>query len=369
MRGISMLVGFVAIVVCFAPATVLIGRDVTRRADVDWTPVLVAVPVAVVGVLVCRALRSAATRRYLRESVQRGEAGASPAFVFTLVAWVLAGVAGGLLFGSWYVASTVEDPTPGSYGEGLADYPLPILFLFAGLAILGAAGYYSWTYRRRHELPVLQQENIAVVVQPPAALEPAAAVRLRTRMWLKGTLIDGALFAGAIVPRLLSDDDKPSEEELATGVFGVLAGPAIVSFVLLVILFLGWATRRSALDALLRPSSVAAIGIVLAGFALDHAGQEIAGGIVALAGVLIASATCLSVMERGAQPWMGLLFLTGSYVLGYLTAPDGNSALPTGATGWTAAVLAAAYTIQQARDHWRTWTTVRNLREPVTPEQ
>lgn len=358
MRGISVFVGFVAVVLCIAPATVLVGRDVQRRADVDWTPVLVAVPVAVVGFLVCRALRKAASNRYVQESIRRGRAGGSPAFAFTLVAWLLAGTAGGLTLATFLVAQTADDPSPGSYREGLADYPLPALFLFAGLAVTGAAGYYSWTFRRRYELPPLRDQGIAILVEPRRTLPPAQAVKLRTVMWLRGTLIDGMFFAGAVLPRLLSDENRPSEEELASGVFAVLGGPAIISFVLLLVLLAHWPTRRSALDALRQPSSLAAVGVVLAGFALDHAGQEVAGGIVALAGVLIGSATCLNIMDRGAQPWMGFVYLAGNYVLGYLTAPDGNTALPADAVGWVVTVLAAAYAAREARSHWRTWTTL-----------
>lgn len=368
MRRISWFVGLVAIVLCFAPGTVLVGRDVRRPADVDWDPVLVAVPVAVAGVLICRGLRKIASDRYVRRSIRQGRAGGSPAFAFTLVAWLLAGAAGGLTVGTWYVATNVADPNPDSYGKKLADYPLPILFLFAGLAVFGAAGYYSWKYRRRYELPVLEDNGIAVLLEPRTPATPAEAMKLRTRMWLQGTLIDGALFAGAIVPRLLSDGDPPSEEELASGVFGVLGGPAIISFVLLLMLLVQWPTRRSALEALRQPSSLAAIAIVLAGFALDHFGQQVAGGIVALVGVLIASATCLNIMERGSQPWMGLLFLAGSYVFGYLYAPDGKAALPVGTTGWVVAILAAAYAVYLAHDHWRSWTRIAHPADAATPQ-
>ncbi|WIX78667.1 hypothetical protein QRX50_46260 [Amycolatopsis carbonis] len=83
-------------------------------------------------------------------------------------------------------------------------------------------------------------------------------------MWL----VDALLFAGAIVPRLLSDDNRPTWGELAMG--------------------------ASAL-------SLAAIGLVLLG-----------------------SATCLNIMTRGAQPWIGLVYLAGNYVYGYLAAPNGD---------------------------------------------
>ncbi len=351
MRRISWVFGVIAMILCMAPATRLIAQDVHRRVDVNWVPVPFVVAGAVAVVVVARWLRQKASVRYLHRSIERGQAGASPAFVFTLLAWVPAGAAFGYAAGSWFVANQVEDPSPKTYLKGLAGYPLPILFLFAGIAVLAAAGYYAWSYRRRHELPVLRQAGIAIVVEP----EPPKPVKV-TKLWLQGTLIDGSLYAGAIVPRLFSDDDKPTSDELAQGVFGVLAGPAVISFVLLALLLLYWPTRRSAVDALRQPSSIAAIGITLAGYAIAQAGPEIAGNILGLIGVLIGSATCLNIMTRGAQPWMGLFYLAGNYIYGYLSAPDGNAALPEGVTGWIVAILAAAYAIREARGHWHEWT-------------
>jgi hypothetical protein len=364
MRRISWLFGAIAMILCIAPATVLVGREVHERADVNWPPVLVVVAIAAAGILVARTLRKVASDRYLRTAIRRREAGVSPTFAFTLVAWVLAGTAFGFAVGTWFIATNVDKPVPDKYLRNVTEYPLPILFLFAGLAVLASAGYYSWGFRKRHEFPVLRREGIAIVAEPGPP-QPVAV----TKMWLTGMLIDASLFAGAIVPRLLSDDDRPSGAELATGVFGVLAGPAIISFVILMFLLVNWSTRRSAFDALRQPTSIAAIGIVLVGFALDGAGQQVAGAVVGLVGVLIGSATLLNIMDRGSQPWMGYLFLAGSYVYGYLTAPDGHSTLPQGVTGWVVAVLAAAYTIQQAWSHGRDWTRLVRPSQVAMPPQ
>jgi hypothetical protein len=366
MRGISVFVGFVAVIVCAAPATVFTERDVHRSADVDWTPVLVTLPVAVAGFLICRALRAAASRRYVAASIRRGRAGGSPAFAFTLLAWLLAAPAGGLAFATFLVYQTSDDPTPGKYREGLAQYPLPALFLFAGLAVLGAAGYYAWTFRRRHEIPPLVAAGVAVLVEPPRRLPKAQAVKLRTLMWLRGTVIEALFFAGVLVPQLL-DGDRPSGDDLESGVFMVLGGPAVISFALLVVMLLFWPTRRSAFDALRQPSSLAAIGLVLVGLALDSAGQAVAGAIVGPAGLLIAAATCLNIMDRGAQPWLGFVYLAASYLFGYLRAPDGSTVLPTGVAGWVVAVLAAAYAVREARSHWREWTTLAHPADVATP--
>jgi hypothetical protein len=93
----------------------------------------------------------------------------------------------------------------------------------------------------------------------------------------------------------------------------------------------------------------------------------VVGGILALAGVLLASATCLNIMDCGAQPWLGLVFLAASYILGYLTSPDGDSALPNGVAGWSVAVLAAGYALYQARDHYQDWTRLVPVGNPATP--
>jgi bacteriorhodopsin len=162
MRAASAFVGFVAVVLCAAPATVLVGRHVAKQSDVDWTPVAVFGVVAAVGFVACRALRAATSRRYLAAAIASGKPGISPAFACTLLAWVLVAGAGGLAFGTLLVYQTADDPDPGSYRTSLTHYPLPILFLIAGLAVLGAAGYYSWDFRRRHEIPELKSRNIAV---------------------------------------------------------------------------------------------------------------------------------------------------------------------------------------------------------------
>lgn len=361
MRAASAFVGFIAIVLCAAPATVLVGADVAKQSDVDWNPVAVCAVVAAVGFLVCRGLRSATSRWYVNAAIRRGSPGVSPAFACTLVAWVLVAGAGGFAFGTFVVHQTANDPDPGSYRTGLTEYPLPILFLFAGLAVLGAAGYYSWDFRRRQEIPPLQAAGVARVVTPPRVLPPAQAFRRQMLLWVGATLVDAAFWAAAVIPQWI-DGKPPNADDLATGALLVLGGPGIIAFALLLAMIAMWATRRSAFDALRRPSSLAAIAVTAAGLLIGQASQEVAvqvvAGVVALVGVVIASVTQLSIMNRGAQPWLGFVFLAGNYVYGYLTAPDGHSALPVGAIGWVIAVAAAAYTFKEARGHWRDWAGV-----------
>jgi hypothetical protein len=360
MRGLSLFVGFVAILLTLAPATVLIGRGVRGPGDVDWLPVLILAPVATAGFLLCRALRAAASRRYLADAIRSGRAGWSPAFAWTLPAWLLAGVAGGLTGGTFLTTQTASDQD--AYLATVADYPLSLAFVFAGAGLLGAAGYYSWAFRRRHEIPVLEAAGIAVLVRPPEKLPKAQAVKLRTRMWLRGTAIEALLFASGVVPRLFSGDDRPSGDELLEGALTVVGGSAITSFTLLVLMLLLWPTRRSALHALTRPSSLAALGIVLLAFVVDPSGKQPIGAIIALAGVLLGSVVCMNIMDRGAQPWLGFGYLAANYILGYLSAPDGDTAWPTGVTGWVIAVFAAVYAIREGRSHWRDWTRL----EPLT---
>lgn len=357
-------VGFIAIVLCGAPATVLVGRHVTKQSDVDWTSVQVYAVVAAVGFVVFRTVRAAASRRYVDAAVQSRRPGISPTFACTLVAWVLVASAGGLAFGTYQVYDTANDPNPGKYRVYLAHQSLPVLFLAAGLAVLGAAGYYSWNFRRKHEIPELKKHNIvslAADVRPKRTM--AGALKKRILLWLKATLIDGFLFAGAIVPRLFSDNDRPTAAEIGDGLNLVVGGPGIVSFALLVCMFVFGATRHSAFDALRQPSSLAAIGIFLIGLVLQENDLKLAAGICAFTAVLIASATMLNIMERGSQPWMGFIFLVANYWYGYLVAPDGNEVLPVGVAGWVVAIMAAGYTAHEAREHWREWNT---LVEPDT---
>ena len=342
---------FVAILLAGAPATVLIGR--TDPAEVSWTPALVLVAVAVVGYAVCHVLRRRASERYLARAELNHTFSGSPVFAWTLIAWVLIAVAGGTTMGTFFASKPVE---AGSYREGLADYPLPVLFLFAVLMVLAGAGYSSRVFRRTHEVPWLRARGIAVERAGVERLRPKEAVVL----WLKGAAIDGMLFLSGLLPLLLSGR-KPAEDELVLGVLGVVGGPGIVSFVLLVVMLFGWPTRGAAFDALRQPSSLVAIGLVVIGMVL---GDTAAGGVLALAGVLLGSITCMNIQNRGSQPWLGFLYLAGNYVLGYLSAPNGDSALPVGFAGWAIALIAAAYTVREAYKHGKDWP----LLEPV-PQQ
>lgn len=364
MRRTSWFVGLFAIVLCMAPAATLVARDAHRPADLRWSPVGVMAAIAVAGFLIARALRRAASARYLERSLRLGRAGTSPAFAYTLAGWLLVGPAFGFAAAMSLIAFALGQPDLTEDLPAVAHSSLPVQFVLAGVAVAAVAGYYSLSFRRRHELPVLAKAGIAVVVEPPRT-QP---LRVTTKMWLAGTLIDGLLFAGALVPRLLSEDDRPSSNELASGVFAVVGGPGLISFLLLTAMLVYGPGRASALDALRQRSSIAAIVLVLGGGAISKVGGPytfagVAGGIILLIGLLIGSATCLNILDRGTQPWLGLLFLAGNYVLGYLGAPDGHgTALPQTVTGWVVAILAAAYAIHQARDHYREWTTVVNLR-------
>ncbi len=356
-NGLKLFAGLVAIYFCTVPATVLIGRHAERRADLDWTPVLIAVPVAAAGFLACLALRAAASRRYVETSIRRGRPGRSAAFAYTLVAWLLAGTAGGLAGGMLVVAATVDNPREGTYQDYLAGYSLPGQFVTAGVAVLGTAGYYSWRFRRRNEIAPLEKEGVVRLVQPPQRLPKAQAIKLRSLMWLRGAVIEGLFFAGVLVPRLI-EGERPTEQELVRGVVMVVGGPAIISFVLLVAMLLLRPTQRSAFDALRQPSSLAAFGLVLVALAMGAAGEQKVSAVVLLAGFLTAAATCLNIMDRGSQPWLGFVYLASSYLFGYVSAPDGSTAMPSGTASWVVAVLAAAYTVREARSHWRAWTTL-----------
>jgi len=349
--------GVFALLACLGAGNAIVGKSYFRDGAVSWAPMYIAVAVAVVAVLALRAGRSAASRWYLERSVRRGRAGMSPAFPFTLAAWVLGGTAFGWATGAVLVAVNGSNPSGRESLRSITETVRPVLLLLVGVLVLAAAGYYSWRFRERYELEALRQAGIAVVVAP----EPPGLVKT-TRMWLVGTAVDALLFLGAIVPRLFSDGDRPTADEWLKGGFTVLAGPAVVSFGLLVLLFANWSTRRSALRALLRPTSLGAIGLVLLGAVADQVpGLAAASNVLGVAGTLLGSATCMNIMTRGAQPWMGLCYLAGNFVFGYLTAPDGDYAFPVGVTGWIIAVLAAGYAVREARNHYHEWTGLEPL--------
>ncbi|WP_326569469.1 hypothetical protein VSH64_48375 [Amycolatopsis rhabdoformis] len=351
-RRVSSTFGIAVLVFSTMVGTLVVAETALKRASVEWTSALVVAGIAAVGVVVLRAVRKVASARYVDASVRRGRVGFSPAFPLTLAAWLLTAVGFGAVAGTAVVDSALDEAKSRASLQAYADFPDPILFLFAGLVLLAAAGYYSWRFRERHEVLQLEAAGIVVLNEP----EPPRPIKA-TRLWLVGTLVDALLFAGAIVPRLFTDNDRPTSDELLTGGFGVLAGPAVVSFSILLLMMANWSTRRSAWRAVSRPTSLGAIALVLIGVALDRgAGLEVVGAVVGCSGILLGSITCLNIMTRGAQPWMGLLYLAGNYVYGYLTAPNGDYALPQGITGWIIAILAAAFAIREAYKHYREWT-------------
>ncbi|MCT2588237.1 hypothetical protein [Actinophytocola gossypii] len=344
-RGMAVLMGLIAVAAAFPPAVLL-----AREADGVDGPSLVALVVGPVVFLALRRLRVALSRRYVAACVARGSYNpyTSPAFGVTLVAWLVLVAALAVVASRGDLSDVDEADQPG-------------LLALSVLGVLAVAAYFSWDFRRRAEIPALAEAGVVRVVEPPAA-----ATRLRLRMWRDATLIEALFLAGALLPRLLPGAERPTEDDVATGVFLLVGGPAVISFVLLGCLLVLAATRRSAVEALRRPSSLLAIGLVAAGFALDAGGLVVLGWLAALGGLLLGSITCLNVMERGRQPWLGLTFLLFSYTFGYLTAPDGTVALPDGWSNWVVAVVAAGYAGYQIRDHWRKWHGLEPGRAPET---
>jgi MFS family permease len=331
---------FVAVLLAGAPATVLLGRG----APPSWTPAVVLAAVAAAGYAVCHALRRRASLRYLAAAERTGRFSGSATFAYTLAAWLLIAVAGGVVMGTYFAHQPAAE---GSYRDGLADYPVPVLFLFAGLMVLAGAGYSARVFRRRHEVPWLRARGIAVERPRAERLEPKEAAK----MWLVGVVIDGLLFLSGLLPTLVAGD-TPAEDELVLGVLSVVGGPGIVSFVLLVVMLFAWPTRGAAFDALRRPSSLVAIALVVGGMAI---GDTAAGGIIAVAGVLLGSITCMNIQNRGSQPWLGFIYLAGNFVIGYLAAAGGGAALPDGVLGWAIVLVAAGYASYEAYKHWREW--------------
>ena len=359
----SLSIGAIATLVATAPATVLVGRDVRSSADVNWQPVVVTAIVAVAGWLICLGLRAVASRRYVEKAIATRQVTWSPVFAYTLVGWLLLVGAGGFAFGTYQVYNSADAPiAPDSYRANLAKYPLPLLFIGVALVTAGCAGYAALKYRRRHEFQVLKDHGIAREVTPPGKLPKAEAFKVRTRFWIEGVIIDGLAFASGLVPRLLNGE-QPSEDELGKGLISVIGGPGIISFALLVAMFLlGWPARSSALDAVRQPSSLTAIGLTAVGFAIGGQNQLL-GSILATAGVILASATCLNIMDRGSQPWLGLVYFAGTYILGYFMGQSGDPALPEGISGWALALGGAVFAAREAREHWRKWAALEPLRE------
>lgn len=353
--------GFVAVAAAIPPTMLLIHRwtppgPATTDAELVSRnlPMVVAIASGVAAFLVLRAVRAAMSRRYVATCVARGDYNPyrSPSFGFTLVAWLVLVAAMSVTFAAATVTQN-DDPASAVTDFATADRPVFLVLSVVGVAV--AAAYFSWDFRRRNEIPPLEAAGVVRTVDPPPELPPGEATRLQLRMWGVATVVEGLFLAGALLPRLLPGADRPTGEDVLTGVFMLLGGPAVISSVLLACLLVLAPTRQSAMDAVRQPTSLLAIGLVTVGLVVDASGQRTIGGIVALVGLLLGSVTGLHIMDRGRQPWLGLTFLLFSFCVGYLAAPDGSMALPNGWSNWVVAVVAAGYVAHQARGHWRKW--------------
>ncbi|ACU37037.1 hypothetical protein [Actinosynnema mirum] len=305
-----------------------------------------------VGAAVVFGVRGWAVRRFVVAAVasRRYRRRVSPALPLTVAGVLLVTLAAGWGFA---LLSLVE---PG--GEQLGDGSGGSLLL-ALLGVVCAGLHFSWRFRRRVEVPPLVAAGLARVAEPPEVPRGARAFSWRLREFTSGVVIEGTFFLVPLAGAALSGE-VGFDERTQQGLFMVFAGPGLVSGMLLLLMMVPAHLRWIAVDALRQPSSLLALALVGGAFAVDwahgHGGVpaplHTAAQVAVLVGVLLASATCMGIMERGPQPWLGLYYLGFSYLLGYLTAPGGTISQPEGVAGWVAAIGALGYCLREGREHW-----------------
>ncbi|WP_157767691.1 hypothetical protein [Actinosynnema pretiosum] len=306
-------------------------------------------------------LRGKAVRRFVATAVATGRypRRRSPALPLTLVGVLLVVLAVGWVFA---LGSLVE-PMTQRWGDGGAGS-----LLLALLAVLVVGLHFSWRFRSRAEVPPLVAAGLAQPAPPPEIPRGARAFSWRAREFTQGVVIEGVFFVVPLLGAVLSGEFD-FDEQTQQGLFMVFAGPGLISGVLLLLMVVPAPLRWVAVDALRQPSSLIALALVGGAFAVDWANER--GGVPAplhtaaqvavLVGVLLASATCMGIMERGPQPWLGLHYLGFSYLVGYLTTPGGTISQPEGVSGWVAALGALAYCLREGREHWERHHGVRSL--------
>ena len=303
------------------------------------------------GLAAALILRKYATRRFVTRAISSGcyQPRSSPVPGCTFLALALGTVCTGAVILLAHLYG--EDD-----GSPVPEASEPGHLVLALICLIGSTMFFSWRYRTKAEVAPLTTAGLAVTMPPPSRPRGARAFSWSLKEFLQGVIVE-ALFFGFSWLQSLIDSEPLSYGEVVFGIFTIIGGPGIISAVLLLCFLVPAATRWIALDALRQPSSLLAIGLVAGAFlvnSLDNVPNAVivVATIAAVAGILLASVTCLHIMDSGHQPWLGFFYLGLSYLMGYLAAPDGSFAYPDGLGGWIAAIAALVYCLREARKHW-----------------
>lgn len=312
---------------------------------------VMAVPglvVASVGLLVVHLVRRSASNRYLRAAMERGrdQPLRSPGFGLTAGAWLV-------MFAAMIVGSAAQSiaadskPFPGEDLHSREELLYLVFSLLIGILLCLNRG---WQERRSYEIPRLQAAGLLVRRPRP---EGRDEVKMRLRAFGWNVVIEAGFFAGAVAQSLLPGGEPLRARDIWLGVASVLVGAGFVSLLLVVLLLMFGPTRVIVVGAVRQPTSVAVLALFVVAFGLGLADLTVLAWAAIAAGLLLATITCMHLMERGPQPTIGFAYLTVCYVVGYLITPDGDLAAPSGVLGWGIALAALAFAIDQARRHYR----------------
>jgi hypothetical protein len=296
------------------------------------------------------------------------EPGRSRAWVWTLArVLVLFGALGALHVTGLLALGTVEDADPRWRGQ-----PAWALVVLPAVAITLAVSV--WEHRRHHEWPVVVGAGLAVRRPPPVV--GATSFTTGLRIFGVNLLVTVVFALGALRAWFRAGRDTPFGELAATEVLLPLAYPGLAAVVLVVVLAVT-RLRYMLRASFRRPSTRLAAGAMAVGTVVTLALSElsfdartgsyvdlgtageaalVAGVVLVVAGVAVASVTGLHLQDVGPQPWLGILVLVTGFWVQLTTVDDrGQLAMAISRSEWVLVSFAAVFLTAKLVQHWRAW--------------
>lgn len=166
----------------------------------------------------------------------------------------------------------------------------------------------------------------------------------------------------------LDGEPRSGPDRVFDVAMAMIGYPTLICLVIVVVLALSplrWVVRDSLRPPLNRVALALALGGILLAQLVDHWVVLAAAGI----GMTLVAITMLQLMDRGPQPWLGLLVLVGGWVLGFLVGGSGQYSLqpPEGQIRWLAAIVGAVLLVVDVRGLWRLHLGVRHVADRGLP--
>lgn len=306
-----------------------------------------------VAVLAVVAL-AVARRRHSRITAQRsraaGRLGGPPSVTvgLTMALWSAT-----LLVGLLTAANTAAD----TGDDGSADLALDVATPeYAALWVLWLASLVagSWAHVRRYQIEPLSAGGGVVLRTTASTTAPLKPFLQTYWIWLVGLRTTAACALGQW---LSGEYDGSFSDLLLEYVEQNSLFPTVLALMCLGALLVLPRCRQYARAVLAHPRTRWCLVVFCAGLVL-HSMVPVVGNAVILVGSTAIAATSLQLVDRGPQPWLGLVFLASQFFVGLQI--DGTTSishgslflsLPTSFLAWVGALLGALSAVDGARKH------------------